>query len=146
MAGERGGGGARGRGWWLGGEAVAETGGGAGGAGADEGESGVVAEDGEEEEAGVDGAEVEVFVAAFVGEAFKGGFAETACGFADGVIGTGGEGGGFAVIVEGVVAGLGADGAAFFDESGAGGIGVVAVRDEDLAERGGGFPVHEERA
>lgn len=130
----------------MGGEAVAETGGGAGGAGADEGESGVVAEDGEEEEAGVDGAEVEVFVAAFVGEAFEGGFAETACGFADGVIGTCGEGGGFAVIVEGVVAGLGADGAAFFDESGAGGIGVVAVRDEDLAERGGGFPVHEERA
>lgn len=146
MAGERGGGGARGCGRGLGGEAVAETGGGAGGAGADEGESGVVAEDGEEEEAGVDGAEVEVFVAAFVGEAFEGGFAETSGGFADGVIGACGEGGGFAVIVEGVVAGLGADGAAFFDESGAGGIGVVAVRDEDLAERGGGFPVHEERA
>ena len=87
-----------------------------------------------------------MFVAALVGEPFEGGFAETACGFADGVIGTCGEGGGFAVIVEGVVAGLGADGTAFFDESGAGGVGVVAVSDEDLAERGGGFPDHEERA
>ena len=130
----------------MGGEAVAEASGGASGAGADEGEAGVVVENGEDEEAGVDGAEVEVFVAAFVGEAFEGGFAETSGGFADGVIGTCGEGGGFAVIVEGVVSGEGADGAAFLDESGAGGVGVVAVSDEDLAECGGGFPVHEERA
>ena len=130
----------------MGGEAVAEACGGACGAGADEGEAGVVVENGEDEEAGVDGAEVEVFVAAFVGEPFEGGFAETSGGFADGVIGTCGEGGGFAVVVEGVVSGEGADGAAFLDESGAGGVGVVAVSDEDLAERGGGFPVHEERA
>ena len=125
------------------GKRFTERDGGAGCCGAHDGEFGVVAENTQQQEALIHRADVKVARAAFVAEALEGGLTQTPGHFPRGMIGSGGEGGGFTMVAQRFITGVGVDDTAFLQQRGIGGVRVGTVQRKEetqpaAREAGGG--------